>query len=124
MAARRVKVTLLTGVDVVTGYSPRLSGELVSLRYVKPGAASYTDGVDTVITKESDGEAVLTATNHNSSATFYPLAATHDITGAAALRVATGLPLLGPIVLANDRLKFIVADGGTAKTGDWYVTVK
>ncbi len=124
MSAKRTRVTLLTAVDVVTGYSARLTGELVSLRYVKHATTPYTDGVDTVITKESDGQAVMTATDHNATATYNPLAAAHDITGAAALRVAAGLPLLVPIVLANDRLKFVVAAGGTAKTGDWYVTVK
>lgn len=122
---RRVKVTVLTdGAGAATVYSPRLTGKLNSIRYVKPGAASYTDGVDTVVTKESDGAPVLTMTDHNASASFYPQAAVHDITGAAALRVAAGLPLLGPIVLANERLKFVMAAGGAAKTGDFYVTVE
>lgn len=122
---RRHRITLTTIADgSVTGYSPRLSGKILSLRYVKHATTAYSDGVDTVITKESDGEAVMTATDHNASTTWHPLAAQHDITGAAALRVAAGLPLLGPIGVANDRLKFVVAAGGDSKIGDWYVHVE
>lgn len=122
---RRSKATVgpTIGDGSGTFYSARLSGMLESIRYVKPGAASYTDGVDVTITKESDGEAVLTCTDINASATFHPKAAAHDITGAAALRVAAGLPLLTGIALANERLKFVVAAGGSAKTGDFWITV-
>lgn len=122
---RRVKVSLTTAADgTVVGTSPRLSGKLHSIEYVKdPGANPFANGVDFAITKESTGENIWTQADVNASAVVYPRAATHNQSGAAALFAAGGLGVLAPIGLGNDRVKISIAQGGNAKNGSFTILV-
>ena len=124
MAIRRFLVTAVTdAAGDAEVYSPTLSGRLVSIRYVKPGSASYTDGVDFVITAEATGETVWSEENVNASASRYPRAATASVAGAASLYAAAGTAVNDRIGLGSDRLKFVIASGGDTKTGTFHVVI-
>jgi len=121
---RRFKVTVTTASDgTATAYTPRLSGKIHSVHYVKDGTTGYTDGVDFTITAEATGESIWTESNVNASAVRYPRAATHSTAGAAALYASGGTGVLAPVAVASDRVKIALAQGGSAKVGVFHVLV-
>lgn len=122
---RRHPVTVTTdGSGVVTAYSPKLNGKIVSIQYVKDGSNAYTDGVDFAITSEKTGEQIWTESNVNASKVCYPRAALHSNAGVAALYAAGGVAVLGQIGLGNDRVKITLAQGGANKVGVFHVVVE
>lgn len=103
-------------------YSPILSGNLISFRYVKDDFAG--DDLAFTITAENSGETLWAEEDVTASATRYPRAATHSTAGAAALRAAdTGEAVLGKIALSQDRIKFVIAGAGDETSGTFHVTV-
>lgn len=121
---RRYKITAATAADgTVTAFSPKISGEIHSVQYVKDGAAAFADGVDFAITAEATGENIWTETNVNASATRYPRAPTHTQAGAAALYAAGGTAVSARIALGGDRVKIAIVQGGNAKTGAFHILV-
>src|SRR6218665_1327081 len=121
---KQFKVTLTTAADgTVTGYSPKLSGEIVQIEYVKDVSNAYADGVDFAITGEKTGIGIWTESNVNASAVRAPRQPTHSQSGAALLYAAGGAAVADRIGLWVDRLKFVLAQGGNAKVGPFYITV-
>lgn len=121
MYAERQVVTITTdGSGDGTGYTGVVTGRVLSIRYLK---ADYADGIDFTVTLEATGEAILTGTNVNASASFYPRVPIDDETGADALYAAGGTKLRDCVVAANDRVKIVVAQGGAAKTGAFHVVI-
>lgn len=119
---QRVTLTVTTdGSGNAEAYTPRLSGELHSIRYVKAGANNYTDGVDVSMTVEGSGEDVWVEANVNASATRAPRQPTHSTAGAAALYAAGGTAVLARIALGNQRVKIALAQGGANKTGTFHI---
>lgn len=117
---RRYKVTLTTAADgSVIGYTPRLSGKLHSIRYVK---TDYANGVDFTITSEATGESIWAQSDVNATVDCYPRAPTHSQVGVAATLDGTR-PALDKIALASDRVKISLAQGGNAKVGTFHVLV-
>lgn len=121
MALRRhvVPVTVDASGDA-TAYSPVISGDLVSIRYVKD---DFANGVDFTITAEDTGETIWAEENVNASATRYPRAATASTAGAASLYAAAGTAVNSKISLSQDRVKIVVASGGNATSGEFHITV-
>lgn len=122
---RKVKVTVTTdGSGDATAYSPRVAGKVHSVSYVKPGAASYTDGVDFTITCEATGQSIWTESNVNATAHRAPRMATHGNTdGAASLYAAGGTAVQEPVAIASDRIKIVVASGGASKVGTFHFLI-
>lgn len=121
---RRFKLTPTTAADgTATAFSPRFSGKVHSIQYVKDVANGYAAGVDFTITAEATGETIWTQVDVNASAAVYPRAATHSQAGVAALYAAGGAGVLAPIAMANDRIKIALAQGGAAKIGVFHVLV-
>jgi hypothetical protein len=121
MAMRRYKVTVTTAADgSATAYTPRLSGKLQSIHYVK---TDFADGVDFTITSEATGQSLWTDTNINAAEVVSPRAPTHDQVGAALLYAAGGTAVAAEIPLGNDRVKIVIAAGGNAKVGTFHVLV-
>lgn len=121
---RRFKLTIVTdGAGNAVALTPRVSGKVHSIEYVKPGAGSYADGVDFAVTTEATGQNIWTEANVNASAVRYPRAATHTTAGAAALFAAGGTPVQDRIAVANDRIKVAIAQGGATKTGDVHILI-
>jgi hypothetical protein len=121
---RRYKVTVTTASDgTATAYSPRLSGQVHQIEYVKPGAASYTDGVDFTITGEATGVNLWTEANVNASAVRAPRQPTHTQVGVASLYAAGGTAVQEKIALGSDRVKIVLAQGGASKVGAFHILV-
>lgn len=104
-----------------TGYSPVVSGEIVSVRYVK---TDYDNGVTFAITAEATGETIWGEAAVNASATRAPRQATHTTAGAASLYAAAGSPVNDRIVLANDRVKIVISSGGNVKSGTFHIILE
>lgn len=118
---RRYKVTLTTAADgTVIGYTPRVTGKLHAIHYVK---TDFANGVDFAITAEATGETLWTEADVNASAIRYPRSATHSNAGVAALYAAGGTAVLAPAGLGNDRIKISIVQGGNVKTGTFHVLV-
>lgn len=118
---KRYKVTVTTAADgTVTAYTPRLSGKIHQIEYVK---TDYADGVDFTITGEATGVGLWTEANVNASAVRAPRQAAHSQVGAALLYAAGGTAVTDPVALANDRVKIVLAQGGNAKVGTFHVLV-
>jgi hypothetical protein len=121
---RRYKVTVTTdGSGVATAFTPRVSGKVHSVQYVKPGAGSYTDGVDFTITSEATGETIWTEANVNASKACYPRAPTHSTAGVASLYAAGGTAVQAPVAVASDRIKIELAQGGASKVGAFHFLI-
>lgn len=119
--ARRVSVTLTTSSGgAVTGYLPsgsaqRLTGAVRAIIYTK---VDFVNGVDFTITSEATGQSLWTDTNIDASETVYPVVAA-NIAGTGAASVLTEVP----IVLAENRIKIVIAAGGDTKSGTFTAIV-
>ncbi|MCG2586497.1 hypothetical protein [Massilia sp. TS11] len=120
--ATRVSVTVTTAADgSATAYSPAVTGKLSTIRYVKD---TFDNGSTMTVTVEQTGEAVWSETGVNASATRAPRQATHSTAGAAALYAAGGAAVNDKIVMANDRLKIVIAAGGNTKSGTFHFIIE
>lgn len=118
---RRYKVTVTTAADgTATAYTPRLSGKIQQIEYVK---TDFADGVDFTITGEATGIGLLAESNVNASAVRAPRLPTHSQVGAGLLYAAGGAAVADRIALSNDRVKIVIAQGGNAKSGAFHITV-
>ena len=121
MAIRRFAVAVTTAADgSYTGYTPYLSGYVQDIEYVK---TNFTDGVDFTITGEATGRTIWTESNVNASTVRAPRQATHTTAGVASLYAAGGTAVQDRIALSRDRVKIVLASGGNATTGTFYVNV-
>ena len=106
-----------------TGYTPIVSGHVRSIVYVPDGSIPYDNTADFTITCDVSGQAILTATNVASGATYTPRQATVSVANAAALYAAGGTAVNDRIPVAGERVKIVVAQGGNTKTGKFHVYV-
>ncbi len=123
---RRVAVTVTTAADgTATAYLPTADGDSFSgrLSHIVYTKTDYATGVDFTITAEGTGDGIWTETNVDATATRAPRQATHDNVGVASLYAAAGEPVEDYIVLAQDRIKIVLASGGNAKTGKFEAVV-
>ena len=119
---QRFEVAVTTIADgSATAYTPNFTGKLSQIRYVK---TDYAAGVDFTITSEATGETIWTQADVNASATVAPRQATHSTAGVAALYAGGESAVLGPICIAKDRIKIVIAQGGDTKTGTFHFVVE
>jgi hypothetical protein len=119
MTVRKFTVAVTTASDgSFTGYTPYFSGKIHAIHYVK---TNFTDGVDFTITADSTGETIWTESNVNAAKVCLPRAATHSTSGVAALYASGGTAVNDLIALGRDRVKIVIASGGNATTGTFYV---
>lgn len=107
-----------------TGYTEPVSGYVSAIRYVADATSPYDNTADFTITAEQSGAAVITTANVAASATYLPRAATVSTANAAALYAAGGAAVNDLIAVAQERVKIVVAQGGNAKTGRFYVYIE
>lgn len=103
-----------------TAYIPGLKGRIINVIYVK---TDFANGVDFTITTEESLLDVWVEENVNASKTIAPRQPTHDKAGAASLYAGAGEPVEDHIVMAEERLKIAVAQGGDTKTGTFKIIV-
>jgi len=122
MTTRRFTIPVVTAADgSATAYSPYLSGRLASIHYVKN---SFENGVDFTITSEATGETLWAESDVNASAARRPRAATHNTSGVASLYASAGEAVNDLIRLGRDRVKFVIAAGGNAKSGSFQIVIE
>lgn len=98
----------------VTGYSEAINGLVSHLIYTKD---DFADGVDFAITGEESGTNIWTESNVNAAKTVAPRQATHSEAGVASLYASAGEPVEDHIVIANERIKVVIAQGGNVTNG-------
>jgi hypothetical protein len=105
-------------------FSPILSGDLISIRYVKPGSGGFAgDDLAFTITAEDNGETIWAEEDVTASATRHPRTATHTTAGAGALYADAGQAVLTTIALSQDRVKFVIAGAGDETSGTFHITI-
>lgn len=118
MWAERHTVTVTTnGSGDGTGYTPVISGAIKNILYEK---VDFASGVDFSITAEATGETIWAEDNVNASTKRAPRQAIHTTAGVAATFDGTRA-VLEPVVVANDRVKVVVAQGGAVTSGKFHV---
>ena len=103
-----------------TEYSEPLKGELINIIYEK---TDFANGVDFTITGETTGLGLWTEENVDADKTVSPRQPLHDQEGNALLYAAAGEPVSGPIYLAGERVKIVIANGGNVKSGTFHVII-
>lgn len=120
MYAERHAVTLTTDENGdATGYTPVVTGRVLSIRYVK---TDYAAGVDFDVTGETTGVVLWDQDDVNASATVYPRAQVHNTAGTALTYDGTRT-VNEPVCLAGERVKIVVGSGGDTKTGVFHVVI-
>ena len=114
--AERHTVALTTIADgSVTAHSPVVTGRVVACIYTK---TDFADTVDFAITSEDSLQTIWTQDNRTASETVAPRQATHSNVGVASLYDTTdNEPVEDYIVVANERIKVAITNGGDTKTG-------
>lgn len=124
MRAVTERIDIVTNADGdFVGYSNVVNGRVLEIRLIVPGSGGLEATSDLAITNELTGAAILSKTDQNGSATWAPRQATHSTAGAAALYAAGGAAVNDYVVVAESRIKVVVAQGGNAKTGTLFITV-
>lgn len=85
------------------------SGRILAIVYTKD---DYAAGVDFTITTEDTGQGVWTESDVNASKTVYPSVIIHDQVGNATTQRDF-------IPFAGERIKVVIAQGGTSKDGNF-----
>jgi hypothetical protein len=117
--AHTVAITTAGG-GTATGYTPVVSGRIAAVIYTK---TDFANGVDFTITSEGTGQTIWTESDVNASKTVAPRQASHTTVGVAATYDGTRAALV-PVVVANERVKIAIAQGGATKTGSFVVIVE
>lgn len=123
MNVQRQTVTIVTAANgTATAYTERaVTGRILTLIYQK---VNYANGVDFAITLETTGQGLWTENNVNASATRCPRQPTHDAVGAPSFYAGGGgEPVEDYIYADNERVKFIISEGGDTKSGTFQVLV-
>lgn len=121
MYVYKVTTTVTTdGSGAATEYSPKFTGEIRQIVYT---AVDYLTSVDFTITVEGTGESVWSETNVSASKVIVPRIAVHLTTAAGAVYASAGEPVTDRIAVANDRLKFVLAQAGASHSGIFTIIV-
>jgi len=89
------------------------------IKYVK---TDFAAGVDFTITGDISGTNIWTELDVDASVTIRPRGATHSTAGVAALYAAAGTAVNDKILIIEERVKIVIANGGATKTGAITIT--
>jgi len=103
-----------------TEYTPVVRGRIMAIRYVK---TDFADTVDFTITSEITGMDIWTEANVTASETVRPHDPVQQSTDGADLTYDGTYKVPAPVVIAEERVKIVVAAGGDTKTGTFHVLV-
>ena len=121
--AERHTVAIATdGSGDFTGFtSDPVSGRIIAIVFTDTDLA---DTADFTVTGETTGQTIWSENNVASSKTIAPRQPTHDTAGVASLYAAAGEPVEDHIVVAKERIKVVVVQGGATKTGSVVIIVE
>jgi len=104
----------------VTEYTGSVvNGRILAIRYVDTDLAA--GAADFVFSTETTGTTILTATNAGGTdVTWHPRAKVCDEAAADVTYDGTN-EVYEPIPVADERIKLVVAQGGNAKSGTFYI---
>jgi hypothetical protein len=98
-----------------------ITGRVLQVRYVK---GDYEAGVEIAIEAEATGKVIWAEQDVDASKTVAPRQATHTTAGVPALYLdGEGEAVLDHIVLAQDRIKVSIAQGGNGKSGTFHFLI-
>lgn len=114
MAIKKSQINVtLNGSGALDQNSKKITGKLISIRYAK---GNFSDGVDFTITNLTSGETLWAEENVNASAIKVTKSPIHlGSTGAA---IASQYDYF---YLANESVRFVVANGGDSKIGSFII---
>lgn len=125
MYVERHEIAVLTDASGdFEGFTPVVSGRVLQVRYIPDGTSPLATGADLDITGEGSG--VVVAGHDDIGTAAFTRAyrqATHGADGSASLYAATGEPVESAVVVAQERVKLVIANGGAAKAGVFHVYV-
>lgn len=101
-----------------------LSGRVIGVRYIADGSAPYSNTADFTITTVTTGQTILTLTDVSASTIKYPYTIQHESAGGADAIYATGNEVRVPIYVFNEKVRFAVAQAGTATTGQFQLLLE
>lgn len=114
-----VEIITATG-GGATGYTPPITGSINEIIYTAATAASaLASTADFTVTVERDGRGLWAESNITASKAVRPRRAPTSVLGAT----ASTAPINEPVMVANDRVKIVVAQGGNTKQGTFSVIV-
>lgn len=100
-----------------------VNGEIVQIRYVPdPGANPLPTGADIVFSGEVTGKVIMSQLDIGTVAKEWaPRQPTHAaVDGSALLYAAGGVGVGDRIVISDEKIKLVVAQGGNTKLGTFY----
>ena len=103
-----------------TVYTPALTGRVHLVEYAK---TDFADGVVFTITTEGAGQRVWNEAAVNASKTVAPRLRTYSTTGGPSKYAVLGEDVEDFVCVDNERIKFLINNGGNAKAGAFAVTV-
>lgn len=103
-----------------TAYLGPFTGQLINIVYTKD---DYAAGVDFSVTAEQSGLELWVQNDVNASAVVSPRQPLHSQAGVGLVYTTDNKPVCGPIYLAQERIKIVVADGGATKAGTFTAIV-
>ncbi len=108
-----------------TTYSTEpVRGEIRQITYTPDGTNPLDTGADLAITGEVTGMVIATLTNiGTSTVTWAPRIPTCGTTAVASLYAAAGTAVQDRIAIAGERIKVVVAQGGTSLKGQLSIVV-
>ncbi len=115
MHAERKAIPVTTAADgTATVYSPNITGRITDIIYAK---TDFADTVDFAITAETTGRNIWTEANVTAAKAVAPVRAAQVPAGTNSTLTEV------PFLLANERIKFAIAEGGDTKSGSFTVVV-
>lgn len=102
-----------------TVYSNPITGEILAIRYIKPGAGNYADTVDFTITGRDSGQGLWTEQDVTASAARYPRSPIHAVGDGSA--ISGGYT---PVVFVDEQVQIAIANGGDTKTGSFEIVYR
>lgn len=121
MYAERHSITFTTDTNqAATAYTDKdVTGRILQIQYVKSNVAA---GSTMTLTGNTTNVPVFTIQSMNASATHIPRRPTTDQDGAAITYDQTAT-VNDSVVLVRERVKLVVANGGSERNGTFHITV-
>lgn len=104
-----------------TGYTDVVSGRISAIVFTDTNLDATAD---ITMTGEDTGQTIWSESNVNGNKTVAPRQPTHGTDGSASLYAGAGEPVEDHIIVAKERIKVVIAQGGNVKMGQVVIVVE